>query len=341
MGPVMGMTFGSRVLDWRLAKFSFRNELISLAVCIVVGLLIGLGASWSTDAGSWPTQEMAARGDAMGLIVGIAIAVPSGMGVALSILGNNTASLVGVAISASLLPPAVNAGVCWMHAILILTGVVPNPTNSDFALIGAVSLLLTIVNIICIWLAGIAMFTIKEVAPSKSKSAFWTNDIKMARAIKKGNKKIDLEVLKVGLQDAIAKEERFMKGEKVDGVSAVRQQRRNSQMMERMEKTVNKNYTNFNFGMESAPAFTASGSGTGRRSFVADPVVDAALNDIMDPEPPSDESDDDKPRTFSAADMANLLGLDENGDEVFSSVRGANADEEAGGGGFASFFRWK
>jgi len=35
--------------------------------------------------------------------------VPSGAGVALSVLGGNAGSLVGVAISASLLPPACNA----------------------------------------------------------------------------------------------------------------------------------------------------------------------------------------------------------------------------------------
>jgi hypothetical protein len=51
------------------------------------------------------------------------------------------------------------------------------------------------------------MFTIKEVAPSRSKSAFWQNDIKVARAIKKGNRKIDIDVIKAGLQDAIQKEE--------------------------------------------------------------------------------------------------------------------------------------
>lgn len=42
------------------------------------------------------------------LWVGVLIALPSGAGVALSILGGNAGSLVGVAISASLLPPAVN-----------------------------------------------------------------------------------------------------------------------------------------------------------------------------------------------------------------------------------------
>ena len=49
------------------------------------------------------------RGQLRSLWVGVLIAVPSGAGVALSLLGGNTGSLVGVAISASLLPPAVNA----------------------------------------------------------------------------------------------------------------------------------------------------------------------------------------------------------------------------------------
>jgi hypothetical protein len=159
------------------------------------------------------------------------------MGVALSILGNNTSSLVGVAISASLLPPAVNAGICWIHgmfqifsrcqllqhlvlfsslfvhssflaAFLIRIGAVDSEyTSHYFQNIGTISLCLTIVNILCIWIFGVIMFSIKEVAPYRSKSAFWQNDIKVARAIKKGNRKIDMGVIKAGLQDAIQKEE--------------------------------------------------------------------------------------------------------------------------------------
>jgi len=49
------------------------------------------------------------RGALRSLWVGVLIALPSGAGVALSVLGGNAGSLVGVAISASLLPPAVNA----------------------------------------------------------------------------------------------------------------------------------------------------------------------------------------------------------------------------------------
>jgi hypothetical protein len=135
------------------------------------------------------------------------------MGVALSILGNNTSSLVGVAISASLLPPAVNAGICWVFAILIRTGAVDSPDIQDddgnpydYNLIAVISFALTMVNIVCIWVSGILMFRIKEVAPTRSKSAFWSRDIKVARAIQKGSKEVNLEVIKAGLQDAIQKE---------------------------------------------------------------------------------------------------------------------------------------
>ena len=88
-------------------------------VGFVLGLLFSLiGASnyYQRDLDKWPTPEMMSRGDARSLVTGIAIAIPSGAGVALSVLGGNVGSLVGVAISASLLPPAVNAGLFWSIA---------------------------------------------------------------------------------------------------------------------------------------------------------------------------------------------------------------------------------
>jgi uncharacterized hydrophobic protein (TIGR00271 family) len=157
MGPVMGMTFGSRVYDWELAKFSLHNEFISLLVSVFIGVLIAVGSFWSTSAEEWPTEEMSLRGTTVGLITGVAIAIPSGMGVALSILGNNTSSLVGVAISASLLPPAVNAGICWAYAFFLRVNAAENANEGDydFAMTGLISFALTLVNILCIWFAGV------------------------------------------------------------------------------------------------------------------------------------------------------------------------------------------
>ena len=137
---------------------------MALLISVVIGGAIGFTSSFSSGAEDWPTNEMLSRGEPMGLVTGICIAIPSGMGDALSILGNNTASRVGVAISASLLPPAVNSGICWAHAILVRSGAVSyaNTPDFNFAQIGGISFLLTVVNIVCIWIAGMAMFAIKE-----------------------------------------------------------------------------------------------------------------------------------------------------------------------------------
>ena len=67
---------------------------------------------------TWPSAEMASRTGWSCLVVGLAIAIPSGVGVAISVLGGNAGSMVGVAISASLLPPAVNAGLYWAMALI-------------------------------------------------------------------------------------------------------------------------------------------------------------------------------------------------------------------------------
>jgi hypothetical protein len=67
----------------------------------------------------FPTSEMSARTGKLTLLTGMVIAVASGGGVALSVLPENSSGLVGVAISAALLPPMVNAGLQWGVAALL------------------------------------------------------------------------------------------------------------------------------------------------------------------------------------------------------------------------------
>ena len=196
MGPVLGLTFGTRIQDWKLVATSFLHECLALIICVVIGAFVGLCASFTNMArDDWPTQEMLSRGEGYGLLTGVAIAIPSGMGVCLSILGGNTSSLVGVAISASLLPPAVNTGVCLIYAFLVATGAVDgqdgNQSGREFAEIGGISFALTVINILCIWLSGLVMFEIKEVAPAENKNAFWAKDLKIART-ETSKKPIDL-----------------------------------------------------------------------------------------------------------------------------------------------------
>jgi len=59
------------------------------------------------------TEEILSRGRWSILIGGFAIATASGAGVALSCTNGGISALVGVAISASLLPPIVNCGMCF------------------------------------------------------------------------------------------------------------------------------------------------------------------------------------------------------------------------------------
>ena len=66
----------------------------SLLICILLGFVLGLPIMpWIAQYYSgypefqFPTSEMLARGDLRSLWVGVLIAVPSGAGVALSVLG--------------------------------------------------------------------------------------------------------------------------------------------------------------------------------------------------------------------------------------------------------------
>jgi len=173
MGPVMGLTFGYQVRDWNLVRRSLRNEILSLLVLVMVGALLAICASFSEMAeADWPTEEMRMRGSRRGLAAGVAIAIPSGMGICVGMLGGNTSSLVGVAISASLLPPAVNTGICLVYAILLRTGQIvnDNETAKEMYEIAGISFTLTLLNIFCIWLSGVAMFKIKQVAPAQTSS---------------------------------------------------------------------------------------------------------------------------------------------------------------------------
>ena len=89
---------------------------------------------------------MRQRGEKEALISGAVIALASGGGVALSITNGGVGALIGVAISASLLPPVVNTGM-----LFALTIVNPDDFEVEAALL---SLALFVVNVFCIMMSG-------------------------------------------------------------------------------------------------------------------------------------------------------------------------------------------
>ena len=206
MGPIMAGVFGTVIADKTLRNMGIKTEIISLCICIFIGFFFGIFLMGFIHFGwysvpEWPTPEMRSRGELRSLLIGILIAIPSGAGVALSVLGGNSGSLVGVAISASLLPPAVNAGLFWAIGFLsAVTGhchfryagmtcgigmvLDSKSTSQEAAQLGAISLALTILNIICIIMTGIAILKLKEVTPDKipqTFSNFWKRDVKAHR----------------------------------------------------------------------------------------------------------------------------------------------------------------
>mmetsp|Transcript_8098 Transcript_8098/g.12124 ORF Transcript_8098/g.12124 Transcript_8098/m.12124 type:complete len:378 (+) Transcript_8098:158-1291(+) len=197
MGPVIGMSYGLVIWDLPMIKRSARNELLSILACIIFGMLIGVTTFWTEMAKDWPTPEMKSRANRVTFLTGFPIAFFSGLGVALSVLDDSTSSLVGVAISASLLPPAVNCGMLLVMAFIQddnwtdFHGFEYNSGDNssyleytNYSQAAIMSLFLTLANIICVALGATLMFRMKEVLPVKKK-VFW-DDLKIARRIFQG-----------------------------------------------------------------------------------------------------------------------------------------------------------
>eukprot|EP01029_Cantina_marsupialis_P020961 TRINITY_DN4967_c0_g1_i1.p1 TRINITY_DN4967_c0_g1~~TRINITY_DN4967_c0_g1_i1.p1 ORF type:complete len:533 (-),score=142.23 TRINITY_DN4967_c0_g1_i1:177-1775(-) len=192
MGPILAITFGLTLHQIPMLRRGLFSEILGLVMCWIVGMLLGVGAVWWTDDWNLPNSEMESRGQWAGLLYGLGIALPSGIGVALSIVGNNTGSLVGVAISASLLPPAVNSGIFFaMGAVIKLTSLNPDDVDSDLFRYSLISFLLTLLNIACIIITAYGMFRLKEIAPIPGKTELFGKHVPLARKYYDTVKKAD------------------------------------------------------------------------------------------------------------------------------------------------------
>lgn len=99
--------------------------------------------------------EISGRGIELGLIVAIIVAGASAAALVTADKADNKSALVGIGISASLLPPAVNAGILWaLHAENFISSAA---LERDLGRKGGLSFSLTLVNIVIIlfiWTVG-------------------------------------------------------------------------------------------------------------------------------------------------------------------------------------------
>jgi uncharacterized hydrophobic protein (TIGR00341 family) len=173
MGPMLGVALGYVVQDRALFVKGTKNELIGIALSLSVGAILGIvllvfdptdATKIQTDIIAGIITEITRRGGFIPLDIGVAIF--SGAAVAVSVTRGDMSSLVGVAISAALMPPAVNAA---MMAILGITTL-----NMTVLSIGVGSFGLLAMNIILIDISAIVMFRVKKLTHMADKSATWT-----------------------------------------------------------------------------------------------------------------------------------------------------------------------
>lgn len=230
MGPIVAATFGTVIKDRKLQIFGVVNELYGIAIVTLVGFIGGfifcLVDSRFGDDGNGMTNEMVSRSLIHSVIIGIFVAIPSGIAVAIGILGDNFGSLAGVAISASLLPPAVNTGLMFAFSLiykifesdkerfatLIKSSVYSEHQSVELAVMGAISMCVTLTNVLTIYIMGILFLKIKEVAPNVPANVrqFWRHDVKIARDYNKNHtEESNNTSLRKTLEDEIAGYEGF------------------------------------------------------------------------------------------------------------------------------------
>ncbi|XP_031637079.1 uncharacterized protein LOC116349673, partial [Contarinia nasturtii] len=201
MGPVIATLFGIVIKDHALIRFGLVNEVIGILLATAIGFSFGLiicslDSEYAYGSKRALTTEMISRCELHSVLIGVFTASFTGAAAAISVLGDNVGSLVGVAISVSLLPPAVNAGIFCALAVLyklnendenlyskvVTTNYYSNHQSIELTVYGAISMLLTIVNVLCILFVGVIILRIKEVSPlTRNQSQLWKHDIKVAR----------------------------------------------------------------------------------------------------------------------------------------------------------------
>jgi len=173
MGPMLGVALGYVVRDRALFVKGTKNEMIGVVLSLSVGVVMALVmpllqpeaiATIVNEVEGNIITEITRRAGFASIDVGVAIF--SGAAVAVSITRGDMSSLVGVAISAALMPPAVNAAMMTVLGLAI--------GHSGVLMVGGGSFLLLAMNILLIDLAAIVMFRVKKLTSIANKSATWT-----------------------------------------------------------------------------------------------------------------------------------------------------------------------
>jgi len=119
MGPILSGAFALAIRDKKLLKQAVLAELRAACATFLCGCICALlFGTYFSNHYQLPTAEMEGRSTVQGLVSGCIIALASGVVIGNAVTQSGVNSLVGVAISASLLPPIVNSGILFMLYLL-------------------------------------------------------------------------------------------------------------------------------------------------------------------------------------------------------------------------------
>lgn len=166
MGPILSMTFGFATKNYDIVYRGLRNEAWGVFISLLTGFLLGVCSTFVYNP-QFHSHEMVSRGTVSSLTLGLLVAAPSGMGVVLAVSKGGFNAIVGTAISASLLPPIVNSGLCLGFGLMHWIDIhVSDHDTYRFARLGVMSFILWAANFSIILVVGYLTFRyIKNVFP--------------------------------------------------------------------------------------------------------------------------------------------------------------------------------
>ncbi|MFX1449283.1 MAG: TIGR00341 family protein, partial [Promethearchaeota archaeon] len=174
LGPILALSYAFVVKDRNLVKLAMKAELIGFFIALTCGIFLGIIfitivpilRPWvfrpflesnifsPVPYELWVPNEILVRGQWNFLGVNIIIAFIMGIAVGFSLTEGIQGNVVGIAIGASILPPIVNAGICF--------------AMFEFEL-SIVSSIIFLINFFVITLTSIVIFRIKKIrAPIKT-----------------------------------------------------------------------------------------------------------------------------------------------------------------------------
>ncbi len=145
LGPNMTLALATTLGDSKLARSALRVNGVGLTLSLLVSVVIGLSVSVDPTIKEIATRTQVSLSD-------IVLALAAGSAGALALTTGLSAAVVGVMVAVALLPP------------LATTGLLVGGGHWELA---AGSLLLTVTNIVCVNLAGVATFLWQRVGPQQ------------------------------------------------------------------------------------------------------------------------------------------------------------------------------